>query len=281
MKKILKKIVPEPWWTWMRNHRRLRFGSFRRTTPISYGYGMERGTPIDRFYIERFLEQNKSDIRGHVLEFADNIYTRQFGGDRVRKSDIWHATPRNPKATIVGDLVDADHVDSNQFDCIICTQVLMCIYDVPAALRTLHRILKPGGVLLITLPGIAQILQYDMEKWGDYWRFTGLALERLLGDTFPDDSIVVESHGNVMAAMGYLHGLAQSDLRPHELEHNDPNYQFVLSARVAKHALVETPPLVETQPVGVRDVPKTVALSVLLHEMAAALQSVEHCACLI
>src|SRR6185503_497384 len=65
-------------------------GSLRRLKPISSGWGSERGQPIDRYYIERFLTTHTRDIQGHVLEIGDNNYTRKFGGDQVTQSDVLH-----------------------------------------------------------------------------------------------------------------------------------------------------------------------------------------------
>src|ERR687894_427089 len=62
---------------------RLDLGDLRRLTPISREYGYDRGTPIDRFYIENFLEEHSSSIRGRVLEISENTYTRRFGGARA------------------------------------------------------------------------------------------------------------------------------------------------------------------------------------------------------
>jgi SAM-dependent methyltransferase len=245
MKQLLRSVTPDPIWRWLRNRRRLRFGSFRRVTPVSRGHGLERGTPIDRYYIERFLESAAGELRGRVLEFADDNYTRKFGGDRVTESVVWHSEPNNERATIIGDLTTADHVPSNHFDCIICTQVLLCIYDLRSAMRTLHRLLKPQGTLLLSVPGIAQIARYDMDHWGDYWRFTTLSTQRLLNECFNDDSIEVQSHGNVLASIAFLHGMAQEELRRDELDHVDPDYQFIITARAVKTARIE-PPLIET-----------------------------------
>ena len=64
------------------------FGHFRRLIPISKEWGFDRGLPIDRYYIERFLQRHAADIRGRVLEVGDNAYTRRFGGDRVTNSDV-------------------------------------------------------------------------------------------------------------------------------------------------------------------------------------------------
>lgn len=126
--------------------RRVRsFEELRRVTPISLEWGDDRGQCVDRYYIERFLAAHACDIRGRVLEIQVDAYTRRFGGKRVARSDVIHVQPGNPKATIVADLASAPHVPSEIFDCIICTQTLLLIYELKAAVRTLYRILKPGA----------------------------------------------------------------------------------------------------------------------------------------
>ena len=83
------------------------FGDLRRTAPISRKFGVDRGLPVDRFYIERFLEAEADSIRGQVLEIGEDTYTRRFGGQRVTGNDVLHVTGDNPAATIVADLADA------------------------------------------------------------------------------------------------------------------------------------------------------------------------------
>lgn len=216
----------------------LDFGHLRRVTPISSVFGYDRGRPIDRYYIERFLSVYAPDIKGHILEFGDDSYTRTFGSGRVEKTDVLHATEGNPQATMVGDLSSAEHVPTNMFDCVICTQVLMYIYGIGAAIRTLHRILKPGGVLLATFPGISQIARGDMQQWGEYWRFTTMSAERLFAEVFPPETISVAGHGNVLAAIAFLHGLAAEELEPEELDYKDPNYEVSITLRAVKPSLV-------------------------------------------
>ncbi|MGD2076228.1 MAG: methyltransferase domain-containing protein [Gammaproteobacteria bacterium] len=210
------------------------FGSLRRTRPISTDWGFDRGIPIDRYYIERFLAAHAMDIRGRVLEVADNEYTRRFGGDRVTRSDILHDTEGSPRATLVADLAHADHVPSDTFDCIICTQTLQLIYDVQTAVETLHRVLKPGGTLLVTVPVITQISRADMDRTGDYWRFTSAAAKRLFAERFPGGSVTVEVHGNVLASVAFLHGLAVEELQPSELDYRDPDYEMLVTVHVVK-----------------------------------------------
>ncbi len=215
---------------------RVRFGSLRRLTPIGGDWGFERGQPVDRYYIERFLESHASDIRGRVLEIGTDMYTRRFGGDRVTRGDVLHVAESHPHVTIIADLAEPDpeRLPEEAFDCFILTQTLHVIYDVPAALRTAHRILKPGGVLLLTAPGLGRISRYDMDRWGDYWRFTSRSLARLLEETFPGSDVAVSAHGNVMASIAFLHGLSAGELDSSELEHADPDLELLITARARK-----------------------------------------------
>ena len=217
-----------------RTKRRVKFGSFRSLQPITHSFGFEGGLCIDRYYIESFLSQHAEDIRGHALEFGDDAYTCSLGGERITRSDILHVTEGNPKATVIADLTSAGHLASDTFDCIICTQTLQYVHDVRAAVETLHRILRPGGVVLATFPNIAHISRYDMENWGEYWRFTGMGAERLFGTAFPPSNVKVETYGNVLAAMAFLHGLPAGYLRKEELDYRDRDYEVLVAARAVK-----------------------------------------------
>ena len=84
----------------------VRFGSLRQLQPIGRIFGSEWGQCIDRYYIESFLARHASDIHGHVLEVADNAYTRQFGGARVQQSDVLHVAPQHPGATVTAGLAN-------------------------------------------------------------------------------------------------------------------------------------------------------------------------------
>jgi SAM-dependent methyltransferase len=210
------------------------FGSLRRLRPISRIFGFDRGVCIDRYYIEQFLSTQGSDIQGCCLEIGDDIYSRKFGGDRVVRRDVLHVTDGNPQATIVADLTRADHIPSNAFDSIICTQTLQHIYDVRAALKTLYRLLKPDGVLLATFPGISQISRGDMDRWGDYWRFTTLSARLLFAEVFPAANVTVAAYGNVLAAIAFLHGLTVEELQKAELDYLDPDYEMLITVRAVK-----------------------------------------------
>jgi SAM-dependent methyltransferase len=212
-----------------------------RLVPVSREFGFDRGTPIDRFYIEDFIARHGvmpgyagGDIVGRVLEVGGSEYTTRYGGAGVQRSEVLHVSADNPGATIVGDLATGEGVPVGAYDCVICTQTLLLIYDVRAAIATLERILAPGGVLLLTVPGVSRICREEAEMWGDFWRFTSMSLRRLLEERFPRDAIEVQAYGNVLTAVAMLHGIAAEELTRGELDESDPDYEVTLAARAVK-----------------------------------------------
>ena len=175
-----------------RRSRPLDLGALRRTTPVDANWGYERGTPIDRVFVDRFIGEHAADVRGRVLEIAAPDYTTRYGTD-VKRVDILMAKEGNPQATIVGDLTDAPHIPSDAFDCAIVTQTLQFVYDVRAALATLHRILAPGGVLLATVPGITKISPPEDAEYGEWWHYTGRSALRLAEEAFGAGNAEVET----------------------------------------------------------------------------------------
>jgi SAM-dependent methyltransferase len=210
------------------------FGDLRRVTPVARKLGRDRGLPIDRHYIQRFLTAHAARIGGHVLEIGDDRYTRKFGGIRVTRSDVLHVTSDNPSATIVADLTSASHIPSDRFDCIILTQTLHYIYQLSAAVSTLYRILRPGGTVLATVAGVTQIDPIAVGEWQYYWNFSVASARALFEERFPAPLVQVESFGNVLAATAYLHGLAAEELREEELDYCDPDFQFLIAVAAVK-----------------------------------------------
>jgi glycosyltransferase involved in cell wall biosynthesis/SAM-dependent methyltransferase len=211
---------------------RWRMGDFARLQPASDDFGSDRGEPIDRYYVERFLNQRKSDIVGRVLEIGDDAYSRKFGGERITKQDILnvHATSR---ATIIGDLSEDGVLPEEAFDCVVLTQTLHLIYDLGAAVLRLYKSLRPGGVLLVTVPGISQI---DRGEWRDrwYWSLTAASAQQLFGSVFGAANVKVASHGNVYVAVCFLEGLSQAEVDVEKLQADDPAYPVIVTVQATK-----------------------------------------------
>jgi SAM-dependent methyltransferase len=203
-------------------------GTLRRTSPLSRYWGFDRGTPVDRYYIEKFLWENRGDIRGRVLELMDSGYTDLFGSG-VTQVDVLDIDPANEKATIIDDLASGAVLPAGAFDCFVLTQTLHIIYDVRGALATAHRVLRPGGVLLATLPAVSRIWR----EGADFWRFTDASTLRLFREVF-GEHVEVRSEGNVLTAIAFLTGMAHEELRPRELDANDPLFPVTITARAIK-----------------------------------------------
>lgn len=212
---------------------RVRFGDLRRQEPFSRHFGTERGMPVMRYYINRFVESRAADITGAVLEVDQDSYTRRFGRD-VTRSDVVHPDNSNPKANVIADFAKAGHLPADTYDCIICTETLQYVYEIKDAIRHLYRMLKPGGVLLVTMMSISPIDAVEQPRWGDLWRLTTTCLDRLLKETFPAEGVDVSSRGNVLTATAYLYGLSVEDLEPEEVTFQDPAIQLVVCARAVK-----------------------------------------------
>ena len=226
----------------MKKYVRLFFQNTRRpivfnrvsTKPISNDFGLSRGTPIDRYYIESFLCENALDVKGAALEIAESTYTRQFNHG-ITSFEILHVDRSNRKATIIGDLTQPETLPDKTVDCFICTQTLNFIFDVRKAIEGCFKLLKDGGVFLGTVSGISQISRYDMNRWGDYWRFTDLSLRKLFAEYFREENITIQMYGNVFAANAFLQGLALEDIEDKSLLNvRDIDYQVTLGIRAVR-----------------------------------------------
>jgi SAM-dependent methyltransferase len=211
---------------------RVRLGSLRRREPISRQYGYDRGLPVDRWYIERFLAENAGTVRGRVLEVGDSTYTHRYGGPRVTRADVLNVAD-GPGTTFAADLADAPQLPSAAFDCVVLTQTLHLIYDLPGAVRTVHRVLRPGGVVLATVPGISQV---SLDEWAAtwYWSLTPLAAARLFGDVFGPENVEAQGWGNVKASTAFLQGMAAEELREADLWLIDPQYPLLVTVRALR-----------------------------------------------
>lgn len=217
----LKRLFNNPHWHNLRNLK-----------PISTVFAFDRGTPIDRVYIEDFLKKNSALIYGSTLEIAENTYSEKFGAN-VKTFEILNRT-ESPNATIVGDLTDIKTLPENRIDCFICTQTLNFIYDYKEAVKGAHHLLKKNGVVLATVSGISQISRYDMDRWGDYWRFTTLSIKKIFSEVFGEENVEVDFYGNVLSSVAFLEGISAEELTMEELFYKDANYQLTIVVKAKK-----------------------------------------------
>lgn len=231
VKRVLRKARKLYWLfkTWL---------PFYCVTPVSRVFGLDRGSAIDRYYIEKFLYNNKAFIKGHLLEIAENSYSQKFGHD-VSSYEILHYNSSNLAATIIGDLTKHDTLPHNTIDCFICTQTLNVIYDLRSSVEGAYKLLTSDGVFLGTVPGISQISRYDMDRWGDYWRFTDLSIRKVFEEFFGKGNVEIELFGNVRTCMAFLNGLSLEELPKRVLDKKDNDYQMIIGIKAIKRVYEE------------------------------------------
>lgn len=208
--------------------------SLSSVEPASQIFGLDRGIPIDRYYIEDFLNIHSDDIKGRALEIAESTYSRKFGKN-AREFYVLHFDKSNTDATIVGDLSKPETLPENYCDTFICTQTLNFIYNVKEAILGCHKLLTKNGIFLGTVAGISQISRYDMERWGDYWRFTDLSVKKMFEEIFGVGNVEVKIYGNAMSATAFIQGLSVEDIpNKKKLMVRDENYQVIIGIRAVK-----------------------------------------------
>jgi hypothetical protein len=201
--------------------------------PVSRSFGLERGTPVDRYYIHKFLAANKMLVRGRILEIAESKLSRQYASEGS-KFEVLHVTSDNANATIIGDLTKKESLPYNIIDCFICTQTYNFIYKVKEAIEGTYHVMKEGGCVLATVAGISQISQYDACRWGDYWRFTPMSIQLLFEEVFGKGNVEILSYGNCLTAVSFLRGVAVEELKESDLNTTDPDYPVIICIKATK-----------------------------------------------
>jgi SAM-dependent methyltransferase len=213
----------------------VRWGTFRRSRPFSDCYGWDRGLPIDRYYIEGWLERHASAFRGEALEVRGPEYAERFGGARVTEVHVVDIDADNPKATVIADLTKEGSLPDEAYDTIVMTQTLHVTADDESGFLNLWQALRPGGSILFSGPCVGRI-DHELAEY-DSWRYTPNGLRRKLAKLLPGASVSVEGFGNVLAGAAYLYGIAVQELTAAELDVRDPAFPIVVCATITKPAV--------------------------------------------
>jgi SAM-dependent methyltransferase len=199
--------------------------------PFSDHYGFDRGTPVDRRYIEAFLREHSNVIHGSVLEVQDNAYTTRFGSDRVTESIVVDIDVTNRRATLVADLEESASLPAATYDCIILTQTLHLLRRPGACVENCFAALRPGGALLATAPAVSR--QSPTYPDSDFWRFTKAGIAELFARHWPS-TFTAESFGNLRTCVAFLMGEVVEDLADAVLDQRDPRFPLTVAVEATK-----------------------------------------------
>lgn len=193
---------------------RARLNPFRYLRTMGYTTG--------RFYVEDFLRRHAAQCRGCFLEFGDPYYRHLFNPQAIERYDVFDVQA-GPQVTIVGDIQSCPAIADNTYDVIVCTQVLEHIANPFLAVNELHRMLKPGGIILLTVPS-----SYPYHAAPrDYWRYTRDSLQLLFGERFSD--IVITSYGNRLTVVAAYWFWMRDHLPRRALLTSDPDNATILT----------------------------------------------------
>jgi SAM-dependent methyltransferase len=215
-----------------RKKEEINWGSLRKVRPVSTMFGYDRGTPVDRYYIEKFLNEHKADIRGSVLEIKNCTYTMRFGGGRVKCPDILDIDSSNKSATVIADLRDSNALPKNRYDCVILTQTLHLIDNHDLAIKNLHGLLKNNGVLLCTMPSVSRMGGLEVDS--DFWRFTKPSAQYIFKKYFAENKLQIQAYGNVLVDICFLEGISAEEISSTELDYYDKYFPLIVCVRAVK-----------------------------------------------
>jgi SAM-dependent methyltransferase len=199
--------------------------------PLSDQFGLDRGRPLDRYYIEAFLAEQHEVIRGSVLEVQDDAYTRAYGADRVSMSTVVDIEVANQRATLIADLSEPASLPADAYDCIILTQTLHLIRRPERCVENCYRGLRSGGTLLATAPSLSRVSPTHPDA--DFWRFTPAGIGELFASHWPD-MFSVHAFGNLRTCLGFLVGQVAAEVPEAVLVHRDPRFPLTVAVTGVK-----------------------------------------------
>ena len=149
-----------------------------------------------RILLDRDLEESKRYMNGVTLDVGGG---RKRGSFKAPSDVTWLVldSSREFGPHILGDAQNIP-VKSNTVDCVKCTELLEHVEFPERVLDEISRVLKPGGILILSVPFIFGIHGDPY----DFQRFTDQKLARMLEDNFK--IITLKKHGLFFTVLAYM-----------------------------------------------------------------------------
>ena len=139
---------------------------------------------ITRGRLDAFLKKYATEKKTLDIGWGTALYGKYFPNRTTL--DI-EARP-NTQVDIIADAHDLSEITDASYEVILCTEVLEHLHTPAKALAEFHRVLKAGGLLLLSTRFVFPL--HDVP--GDYYRYTKYGLRHLLQD-FEIEDIVDEA----------------------------------------------------------------------------------------
>jgi SAM-dependent methyltransferase len=181
---------------------------------------------VDRYYLHRFLDQHRHLITGRVLEIQAAGYTLKYGRELAATDSVDVVPYSNENLTYLCDLAKSEGVIPDaSYDCFLLPNTLCALRDIEGCLSNALRVIRPGGVILATTAALMPL----MGDVPDYWHASAAGWRELADKVWPGCDVRIEQHGNCLAAVAAMLGLAFEELDPSELDVNDPRYPVLVT----------------------------------------------------
>jgi len=196
---------------------KIAWGDLRRKYPICPFYGMTRGTPIDRYYLQKFIRKIKKEVTGKAIEFGGT--RSEFSQYQFSLVNEYLAVDiiETPEVDIVGNIFDKSLFKNNSCDSIIIFNVLEHLDNPDKAIDNMNHWLKPGGKIFCMVPNAQRVHFYPK----DYWRFMPDGLAELFKKFKKTHCFV---YGNLTSTIASLMGISVEELSTRELDECNPYY---------------------------------------------------------
>ena len=145
------------------------------------------------------LEAIRSHARGAMLDVGcGDMPYKDLLPESVRRYDTLDREARSQGVTYVGDAEDMRMVPGASYDSAVCLQVLEHVPHPARAMAEIHRVLKPGGTLIVSAPHLSRL----HEQPRDFYRYTEHGLRVLLDEAgFAD--VKVQPYGGIFCFAGH------------------------------------------------------------------------------
>ena len=167
--------------------------------PMSFFDAIGLTRKITRPRIAAFLARYATDKR--TLDVGCG--TALYGGLFPNRVTLDVAPRVGISVDIVADAHDLHMIPDASFDVVLCTEVLEHLHTPAKAIGEFHRVLRPGGLLVLTTRFIYPL--HDVP--GDYYRYTKYGLQHLLREwdvlELNDEATTVETLSVLYQRIGF------------------------------------------------------------------------------
>ena len=191
------------------------WGQLRIAEPVCRNFGFSRGTPIDRYYLHRFVGEIRSQVKGKTLEVGGVVSNAGYYG-------FGHTTDYHVRLTshplmliLPATAHDASLIATDTFDSVVCFNVLEHCAKPWIVVENIDRWLRKGGKAFCMVPNAQRIYSLPC----DYWRPLPSACE-IMFSMFA--RVRIHVYGNLITHTASHYGIACEELKPEELESSAP-----------------------------------------------------------